>query len=371
MKKSIIKILLFTLAGYSCSAQLRKPDTTNSYYARLWQIQHYYQPLNYITLLPMVFNLNGNSQRDKFPMVCEAYLSPYFIFMRGRDASRPSLRSSQLAVNANFGLRMYRRDENNGELGSLPVRPVNFEIKLIATKFLHNSHVNSWNASQVRNFKFLEFTAAHYSNGQSGSSFHIDSYSNKIVPHYDSGNFSTNYFRQSYTHGFNLENGGLVSGTVYLQEDMAWLSGTFEFDSTQEKRFGRFRRGIELRYHSKGYFKKKKREVKSHWDVIRPHHSIKRKSDVLQQYAHSWDHRLKWEHIWLSDLSFYQGKKYRSSLRYTCIWHPDSWRNTAFSFDAYLGRDYFNIRYFDAVFQAQIGIVFDPNFLKPKNIKYE
>ena len=372
----IMKRIAFVLVCLSlnASAQVLKPDTTGTYFSEMWNVYNTHKRISYIAFYPWM-KVNEN---PGLPLLFEANISPYFTFFRGRDYgdygySRPQLKSLLIYFNPELLLRMYREDPIGTKTKSLPVLPINFAPRLSFVKFLHRSDVQN-RIENFQDYQFLELSIAHYSNGQEDphNIRNMVKPNGDSIPNYRSGNFSTNYWRLGYTRGWMNGNYGIASANLYIQND-GGAGDLFSYDPAQEQRYGRWRLGFTLQYHSgktKVHTKKEQKvgleKIDEPGDENGKNYKFKPRKLKDFDYYITWMVRFTNETI-IDDVGLYPSPKRRNSSRLTLLAHPLNWRNVAVMAEYYIGRDFYNIRFYDAVSQFKIGLVAEPAFYIPRN----
>jgi hypothetical protein len=365
-------ILITVLSTSSVSAQVLRPDVTRSFYAEMWNVYNTHKHLSYIAFPFM--RVNGD---NGFPVLFEANISPYFTFYRGRDYgtmgySKPHLKSLMIYFNPEMTLRMYRQEPIGVATRSLPVLPINFVPRISVVKFLHKATVLN-RQSKFRNYQFIEFSVAHFSNGQENPHYLRDTVravSGDSIPNYASGNFSTNYLKLSYGKGHVFSDAGILSGIATVQND-GGIGDLFSFDGAQRKSYGKWRLGLNVQYQTGPRCLGEKKSQKVELRIVRNDSTKLEEVDAIRKYFATWRFRYVQDMI-VDDVSQYPSEeKRRMAHRLTVLFHPLNWRNVALMAEAYYGRDFYNIRFYDSIFQVKIGLVADGAFYVPRNILYD
>jgi len=371
IRKTFCLLVFCVLMAPNVLSQVLKPDSTGTYYSEMWNVYNSFRRLTYISFLPYM-KVNGTSG---YPLLFEASISPYFTFYRGRDYgkfgyARPQLKSLMIYFNPEFVLRMYQQEPIGVSTKSLPVLPVNFVPRISFVKFIHRSNVGI-EAKNFKRFHFIEFSVAHYSNGQENRHFLQDTVrtNGDSIPNYMSGNFSTNYLRLGYTYGFLDKNFSVYSINPYVQND-GGIGSVFSYDPAQEKSYGKWRAGLTLQFQSgmcRIYRNRSKKvglvtdsTTNAKTDTYKP---IKKPRDYYITVMVRWN-----SETIVDNLDAYPSdQKLRYATRLTVQAHPLNWRNFAFMAELYYGRDFYNIRFYDKLFQFKFGLVADNIFYTPRN----
>jgi hypothetical protein len=368
--KIIIATILFVPITQMSFGQVLKPDAERTYYSEMWNVYNTHKRLSYIAPFPQMW-VNGQSG---LPLVFEANVSPIFTIFRGRDYgdfgySRPQMKSFMIYFNPELTLRMYREEPIGTPTRSLPVLPINFVPRISLIKFFHSSTVPN-SIAEFRKYQFIEFSVAHYSNGQENPHYLRDtlSVSGDSIANYTSGNFSTNYLRLGYTTGVIDGALNIYSANIYIQND-GGVGNLFSYENAQRKSYGKWRIGVTFQFQSKKTKFGSRRKQKVGLALDSPQSLLDKFSPIKKRtnYYATWMVRLSSETI-VDNVSRYpSSKKYISATRLTFVFHPLNWRNFGLMAEIYNGRDFYNIRFYDQITQFKIGLLADSNFYLPRN----
>lgn len=190
------------------------------------------------------------------------------------------------------------------------------------------------------------FQLHHYSNGQADSF-----YRKAPVPrnNYRSGDFSTNYWR-GLLHVAHVGTRSIVGGSIGYQEDVD-LGGPLARNQELYNNYG------EQRVLASLQFTRKPRLVTATYQ----NRATAAEDVVKEEVRRQWMFRTEMEYI-VGDLS-----KYPRSNKQRLGWHnyltymPSLTNEVGFMLHTYMGRDYLNIRFDDAVFIGEAGLFFQFN----------
>ncbi len=355
--------VLFGLCfSLSATAQITDPcDERDTYYGALWNIYNTHTRISYITPYPLM-RVNGV---NGLPYLFEANITPYFTFYRGNRRSRKQWQSFQFYFNPELTLRMYTQDPIGVNTSSLPVRPLNFHPRISFVKYLHKKHADQTPIDKISNYSFLEFSVAHFSNGQENPHYVQDTIgaSGDSIPNYVGGNFSTNYWRLAYTIGWFDRYRNIYSLCPYVQND-GGAGDLFSYDDAQLRSYGKWRVGTTLQFTSnKVRIGKGKKSTKIGFD-----YKNGRAEKVLEDRNYNVVFQCRYNpEVIVDDISLYPGsRKNRWGHRASIVAHPLNWRHIAIFMEFYTGRDFYNIRYYDRITQLKVGITANPNFYIPR-----
>lgn len=361
--------IVATILTGSLNAQVFKPDYDTTVYAQMWNIFSSTKEYTYISY-PIDFkNGSGKSSSD---MLFEAQLGMQFPIFLGRDHQLPMVRATGLFIKPINVSRMYIKDDNGIVEPSYPVRPLNFNPTLTFVHFFQRAaDIDRCNTKYIGStkYKFSWFTIdlAHFSNGQKDSA---KTYNSQSLNHV-SGNFSTNYLKIGLW--FNQLNPKTYRSTtkgLFYQWDMD-LFGLFGFDASQNSSYGihRISGFLQTQSDAKHYLFRwktmKKWTCETNGDYVNNEHS----NDGYKWYFTT-QFRVEPTYI-IGDLNNYpSSKKNRFSLKTTLAIYPMNWRSLGIFFQAYWGRDYYNIRYDENVSLYKLGFLIDPERFKTKKKPY-
>ncbi|MCR9152563.1 MAG: hypothetical protein NXI09_00515 [Bacteroidetes bacterium] len=326
------------------------------------------QEIAYMTFAPLVQSIGAYriplraNEGEAGPLsLFEAKVPVRFVVAQGRPSSNAIYRSMRITLDYMPNFRMHL-DE------SKPLSPSDQRVGLTWDYAFWNNNRNledKADSSQTYatnlvpiNRKYLQslnfsFRVHHYSNGQSPGFFFTDSTGDQRND-YQSGDFSSNYFRFGLTHSLNVLNSGkLIQSSLYLRQDWGTNSGLF-FSPEQNRAYGRTRIEMVFDYRGRVFYAGKR--VSYLQDGKR---YLLRKA-----FQNHW--RLELTYI-ADDLSDFRpnlknwetgDSKYRTGLKAFYELSPLNHRNIGYMAMIYYGRDYLNIRYDNIVYSIQVGVSF-------------
>ncbi len=202
----------------------------------------------------------------------------------------------------------------------------------------------------------------HYSNGQDSGAF-VYTPSLPVRNDYISGNFSTNYSHVMLSFIQVTNKNQLLDLTIGLRNDFQ-LTKWLTYEPAQEERYGIFRFNTAIHYRTGpvnlfGWklrdrdFVQRKRQIKQTARLQEPEKSPSNYKTVKALF--DWSFTFSSEHI-LDNPELLPD--YRSNFSFETELVPLYGEMVGFTFAAYYGRDYLNIRYDLPVFIWRLGFTF-------------
>ena len=350
MKTTVAKIACFVLLCFSlvrASAQQAfwSPDSIsqaspNYGMDRYHQLLRYHDPIMYIAfpvvepiedrLLPLENGegKNGYWLEGNFAYRFSLYQGKYYSY-RLAQRLRPTI---------DVGL-MPRLTRDN----SSPLLPFNNKFG-VGVDFLLSSLRGL--EKEKPTVVWTTFQLHHYSNGQADS-FYVKAPVERN--NYRSGDFSTNYWR-GLLHVAHVGTRSVVGASMGYQEDVD-LGGPLARNWELYNSYG------EQRVLASLQFTRKPRLVTATYQ----NRATAEEDVVKEEVRRQWMFRTEMEYI-VGNLS-----KYPRSNKQRLGWHnyltymPSLTNEVGFMLHTYMGRDYLNIRYDDAVFICEAGLFFQFN----------
>jgi hypothetical protein len=297
-----------------------------------------HDPVLYITLFPVftpvkeraVSLRNGEGERGYW---LEGNLTHRFVISQGKDFSSGFIKRHRFTLDAALAPRLTRDT-------SSPLLPLNDKVGVGLDYLIKYSP----KAPGCR-YTWATVQLHHYSNGQDGNFFRSTS---PLRNNYRSGDFSTNYFRIGITHTQQTTKLNLVSVYAGFQREIN-IFGPLSLSDELERYYGRSRTLLHVQW-----LKKPKEMMMIRKD--RSDNTLTKKT-VSKKVKRQFMLRTEADYI-LDDLSLFPGnRKYRFGIHQYAGYMPSIYNEVGLLLHFYYGRDYFNIRFDDIVFSAQVGIV--------------
>ena len=333
---------------------------------RNWVANH---ELGYISILPYVNSigeyrvpLRVNEGIDGPLSLIEAKVPVRFVVAQGRPSSKEIFRRMRITLDYMPNFRMHLDD-------SKPLSPSDQRVGVSwdyafwdnnrqlnqaeDTAQAYKSNIVAINRKVLQSLNF-SFRFHHYSNGQSLGFYYVDTASGERRNDYQSGDFSSNYFKFELTHSMNhLHSGRLFQSSLYYRQDWGTNSGLF-FSPEQNLAYGRSR--IEMVFDYRGKVR--------YWGKRVSYLQDGKRYLVRKAFQNHW--RLELTYI-ADDVSAFRpnlkdwqvgDSEYRTGIKAFYELTPLNHRNIGYMIMAYYGRDYLNIRYDNIVYSFQAGISF-------------
>ncbi|MFT5167594.1 MAG: hypothetical protein ACI8P3_002832 [Saprospiraceae bacterium] len=359
LKNHILFLLLF-LSSYSYSQTITyyRPNSDNSVYTAMQGIMSGNETISYITLFPAFKPIEDRCLKlvdgeGKEGYILESNIYHKYILFMGRNQGNH--RNQTQKITFAFGLTSRMTQDK-----SIMLLPTSNKAGFGYEKILFNSFNRlrpfAIGTSDQRTENFLDSgedlhmiyysgLVEHYSNGQPPGV-----YRDPLLKRNDyiSGNFSTNYFRNSLIYSYLSHRRDLYTIQIGHQYD-AGRGEVFNYTDEQEGSYGHHRLTgvLQLRRHFRGgtvpwtdFTSYPDRNFKLHslWEIVL-RHEFEVILDNADEFRHSKKHRVNF-HVYLQ-LTKLQWKTLGIVLHY------------------YRGRDYLNIRYDDIVSSFQAGLSFN------------
>jgi len=318
----------------------------------------------YLSILPFF-----NYEEQQIPLrdvegqngfILEGNISMPFTIMKGRDDQNKFYRTSAVFIDPEFTWRITKG------ASSSPLLPLNTKLgiglykSIILGKYKYTKEEKAQKLDFERgDFRTLTFIVkgVHYSNGQDSGAYYITQPSTNPIRHdYKSGNFSTNYLQTDVLFSSINKNHQQYSGSLSLRVD-GELPGA-EFEQDQENRYGRGR--------ILGMFLYKSQLSRRIWPFRFSKHHTQDYGEIMVPAITQ--HTLKFDtELVVGNVSEYDpnGNERRMSFRLRYINSPLTHRSVGYFAQAFLGRDYLNIRYNLWTFSLMAGITFEFNRFIP------
>lgn len=340
------------------------PDST--VFTAIRQIINANHSVSYLTI-PMI-GLNISSVERITPLrlgegmkgyILEGITDLSFTLVQGRGMSNYGWQTFKASIRYAPGVRMTRDNSSN-------LVPTNQKIGIQFDKVLWDNYtgIKGWDTkgrtkeyllknwakeSDPLSMVYFTFLAMHYSNGQSEGVYQSSADSMVGRNDYIKGDFTTNILQGSFTWSRYNRERDLFSLNMGYQNDQTWF-GPFSFHPEQKFRYGQNRIVGYTQWRTRPY--RHPFNLKSQiWDE---------KNQKAYYIKNMWEYRIRWEYEYiLGNLS-----RFKRSKDYRLNWHiymegmPLRSRSLGYMLHFYRGRDYFNIRYDDIIWNFSAGVTF-------------
>lgn len=315
----------------------RRADTLSIPYNELHKLYRDHDPILYISILPQFNPLKGRqtSLQDgegKDGYWAEGNIAHRISLYRGKYYSPGFLKKLRATFDAGFMIRMTRDN-------SSPLLPTSDNVGLgfdyLVTPVANVVQPNTKNL-------WVKLQVHHYSNGQAGSFFLNNTPGRN---NYKNGDFSTNYFRVVFNGLTRTLNDHLLSAGLGYQREIN-IGGPLTLSDEFKDAYGLNRLLLNLQWIRASQFRLLQKE----------------KGSTIKTTRTQMSFRTELTYVMDQNLSRYPlAQKYRLAGHAYFTWMPWVTSDVGFVTHAFLGRDYLNIRYDDAVFSWQFGLVMNFN----------
>ena len=338
-------LFIYLLLYFPCSAQqyIWSPDSIsklNPNYAmdRYHDVLRYHNPVMYLAY-PFItpdghrkVPLEDGEGKDGYWL--EGNFAYRFTILKGKYYSYRFFQRIRPTLDVDLMLRL-TKDQSS------PLLPANNKIGLGLDYLL--SGIDALNREKTA-LVWTTFQLHHYSNGQADS-FFIE---NPVKRNnYRSGDFSTNYYRLLLNVGTVSRDKNIISASVGYQKEID-LGGPLASSPELENYYGSDRLLFNFQW------VQKPKMVTINYQNRATTEADTIKVDKRRQFSF----KTQVEHILSGVTAFPGDNKRRLGWHTWFTYMPSVTNEVGFLFHTYLGRDYLNIRFDDAVFVAELGVCF-------------
>ena len=347
VKKSLcfvlLTLLLRTSDGQSLSLPVDAASQNDPNYAmkRYQELLRHNDPVMYLALpvikpvITRAIPLMDGEGKDGY--WAEGQFANRFVAYRGKYYSPSLLQRIRFTFDVSILSRL-TRDESNPLLPTSNKFGPGLDLLISSLKKLYASEGG---------MMWATFQLHHYSNGQADS-FFIDAPEKRN--NYESGDFSTNYWRASLNFSSNSINKNFVIAGLGYQHEVD-LGGPFTRSKELSSYYGDGRVVFNFLWIKKPQLKTR--------DVI--NRRAKNSGPVKLERSRHFSIRTELEYVTGAMPEFDHDKKYRLGCHVYLNYMPSVTNEIGFMVHSFIGRDYLNIRFDDIVYVGQLGLFFKFN----------